>query len=312
MLRTTLRILPPTLVAMMAAAAVFSQTPPAASEKASQAPPEVDAALRARVNQFYRLETEGKFNQALQLVAEDTKDLFVGSSKPAYQSFEIQGIDYSDNFTKAAVMTMVLRLLPIQGFMGHPLPTKTTSRWKLENGQWGYYVDPQKDLPATPFGPPGMPPAGGLPGAMPLATGGMPAGMPVPTGGLPGGMPVTAAGSPGGTGSPRPLPPMPTNLPNPRALTFDKSSVQLRSSGPSAEQVTISDSTPWPVALTLSDPKIAGLTVKLEPLALKPGQKAILNIESSGGAQIPKTPVTIVVSVQPTKQIIPIKVSFAN
>jgi hypothetical protein len=47
-------------------------------------------------------------------------------------------------------MLMVNRLLPIQGFMGHPLPTKMTSRWKLENGQWCYYVDPQTGL-ASPL-----------------------------------------------------------------------------------------------------------------------------------------------------------------
>jgi hypothetical protein len=335
-----LRILPPMLVAMMAAAAVFSQTPPAAPAKPSsqaspQAPIEVEAALRARVTQFYRLEIEGKFNQALQLVAEDTKDLFVGSSKPTYQNFEIQSVTYLDNFTKAVVMTMVFRMLPIQGFMGHPVPTKMTTRWKIENGQWCYYIDPQKDLPATPFGRPGMPPVGGLPGAMPIATGGVPGGMPtatgslppslpVPAGSLPPGLPIAAGSLPlgipvagggaqgAGSGTPRPLPPMPTILTNPRALTYDKSSVQLKSSGPSTEQVTISDLTAWPVALTLLDPKVAGLTVKLDPLNLKPSEKAILKIESSGGDQTPKTPVTIVVTIQPTKQVIPIKVTFAK
>src|ERR1039458_4081646 len=158
MLRVILRV----LLLVMATAALFGQTPPATPEKApppasQKAPPEVDAALRTRITQFYQLEVEGRFNQALQLVAEDTKDLFVGSSKPTYHSSEIQSIRYSDDFTKAEVMVLVTRLLPIQGFMGHPVPTKTTSRWKLENGQWCYYVDPQKDLPATPFGRPDPP-----------------------------------------------------------------------------------------------------------------------------------------------------------
>ena len=154
------------------AAATFAQTAPATPEKSTPqdsppAPPEVDAALRARISQFYQLEVAGKFNQALQLVAEDTKDLFVGSSKPTYQTFEIQLIRYSDDFTKAQVVVLVTRLLPIQGFMGHPIPTRLPSRWKLENGQWCFYADPQKDLPATPFGPlpiPGMrPQMGGTP-----------------------------------------------------------------------------------------------------------------------------------------------------
>jgi len=270
---------------ILVAAAIWAQTPPATPEKtpppaSPQAPLEVDTALRARVTQFYQLEVDGKFNQALQLVAEDTKDLFVGLSKPTYQSFKIHSIRYFDDFTKAEVMAMVNRLWPIQGFMGHPVLTKMLSRWKVENGQWCYYVDPQKDLPASPFGPMAPP------------------GMPVPTGG------------PGG--SPRPLPPMPSNLPAPGTLTADKASVQLKSSGPSAAEVTISNPSPWTEVVILSDPKVAGLSVKLDPLAVKPGGKAILSIRSSGDAPVPKNPITVLVRVQRTNQTIPIKVSFAN
>jgi len=270
---------------IVVAAATFAQTPPPTPEKSlpqdsPPAPPEVDAALRARITQFYQLEVEGKFSKALPLVAEDTQDLFIGSSKPTYQAFEIKSVTYSDDFTKAEVLLLVTRLLPIQGFMGHPLPTKMTSRWKLENGLWCYYVDPQRDLPSTPFG-----------------------GLPVP--GMarpPGGMPGTA----------RTLPPMPANLPNPRLLITDQSSVQLDSAGPSSARVAISNPSTWPAGLTLSDPKVAGLTVKLDPLTVRPGQQAILSISSTGGVQIPKTPIVIVVKVQQTKQAIPIKVSFAN
>jgi hypothetical protein len=277
------------ILLIVVAAATFAQTPPATPEKSTppadpQAPPEVDAALRARVTQFYQFEVESKFNQALQLVAEDTKDLFVGSSKPTYQSFAIQGIRYAEDFTKAEVMLMVNRLLPIQGFMGHPLPTRMTSRWKLDNGQWCYYVDPQKDLPISPFG--GMAPPG----------------MAAPPAGLPGVPP----------GAPRALPPMSSNAPNLRLLIADKSSVQLQTAGPSSAQVAISNPSPWPAAITLSDPKVAGLTVKLDSVTLNPRQKAILSISSIGGVQIPKNPIIVVVTVRETNQAIPIKVSFVN
>jgi hypothetical protein len=274
----------------IAVAALFGQTPPAQippaapesapAQPSPAAPPKVDAALRARVNQFYQFEVAGQFNQALQLVAKDTKDLFVGSSKPSYQSFEIQSIRYSNNFTQAQVMSLVTRLLPIQGFAGRALPTKMTSRWKLEKGKWCFYVDPQQDLPATPFGRVGPP------------------GMALPTGGAP--------------GIARAQPPMPAKIANPRSLVADKSTVQLKSSGPSVEQVTISNPSPWPVGLTFSDPKVAGLSVKLDTPTIKPGQKAILSIQSDGGVQVPKTPVTIVVTVPLANQTIPIQVSFAN
>lgn len=315
----------------MLAAAAFGQALPATPEKepsrpSNEAPPEVDAALRARVSQFFQFEVQGKFNQALQLVAEDTKDAFVGSAKPTYTGFTMNTILYSDDFTKASVMVLVDRMLPIQGFMGHPLPTKVFSRWKLENGQWCYYVDPEKDMNSSPFrqfAPPGMAPkkAGAFPPIPPPSMAA--AGVPVPPSGTPApvappgmaapGMPVPAAVPPGGTPTgPHPLPPMPKNLPDIRALTVDKPSVQLKASGPSSEQVVISNPSPWTAVLTLSDPKVAGLTVKLDPLTLRQGQKAILSLQSSGDVQIPKTPLTVAVRVTTTNQIIPIKVSFAE
>ena len=261
---------------VLGAAVAFAQTPPATPEKA---PPEVDAALRARISQFYQFEVQGKYYQALQLVAEETRDLYVGSDKASAKGFEISSIRYSDDFTKADVIVLVQRLLAVEGFMGHPLPVKEPSHWKLENGQWCYFAEPWNGL-HSPFGRPAPPrmslPAGGPPGAS------------------------------------RPQPPPPGKLPNQLTLTVDKPNVRLKSSGPSSEQVAISNPSPWPMALSLSDPKIAGLTVNLDRMVLKPGEKAILSIQSNGGAQITTTPITVAVKVQQTNQIIPIKVSFAN
>jgi hypothetical protein len=268
----------------LAAAAFFGQTPPPtpqnAPPQASQsAPPEVDTALRARITQFYQLQVDSKFMKALQLVAEDTQDKFVELDKPTYRSFQIGSIRYSDDFTKAEALLTVDRVLAIQGFIGHPLPMKLTSRWKLQDGQWFYYVDPEKDRPVSPF-------SAHVPGiAKP---------------------PSTAASAP------RPLPPMPKNLPDPRWLNADKTSVQLKSTGPSAEQVTISNPSPWPATLTFSGPTVDGLEVKLDPMTVNARQKAILSIRSSGAPQTPKTPITIMVTVRQTKQTIPIKVTFAN
>jgi hypothetical protein len=265
-------------------AAFFGQTPPPTPENAppqaaQNAPPEVDAALRARITQFYQLQVDGKFMKALQLVAEDTQDQFVELDKPTYRGFKIESIRYSDDFTKAQALLIVERVLAIQGFIGHPLPMKAASRWKLQDGQWFYYVDPEKDRPVSPF-------SAHVPGMA---------------------KPPSAA-----AGAPRPLPPMPKNLPDPRMLNADKTSVQLKSAGPSAEQVTISNPSPWPATLTFSGPRVDGLDVKLDPLTVNSRQKAILSIRSSGAAQPPKAPITIVVTVGQTKQTIPIKVTFAN
>ena len=268
----------------LAAAVLFGQTPPGSPEKSSaqvsqNPPPEVDAALRARVTQFYQFEINGKFNEALQMVAADTKDLFVGSSKPSYYGAEILSIRYYDDYTKAVVMSMVSRMLPIQGFMGHPLPTKMPTRWKIENGEWRYYVDPMLDMPTSPFGPSMMPPGMGVPAV-------------------------------GGGG--RAQPPLPANLANPRSLIADKTGVQLSSSKPSSAEVAVSNPSPWPVGLNVQDPKVKGLGVKLDRTTAKPGEKAILTIQSNGAIQVPNTPVVVIVKVPQANQTIPIKVTFKN
>jgi hypothetical protein len=276
-----LRVMPLVLVAI----AAFAQTPPPTPEKppapaSPKAPPEVEAALRARVTQFYQFEVEGKFYQALQLVADDTKDYFVSVNKSTTVSFQIGSIQFSDNFTKAEVVVTVHRIVPLEGFMGHPLFMRDPGHWKLERGEWCYYTIPRSGLDATPFRRI-LRPGTTLPTAMP-------------------------------PGAPSALPPAQDNLPKGLGLTADKPSVRLKSSGPSSEQVAISNPSPWPMALSLTDPKIAGLTVTLDRLALKPNEKAILSIQSSGGVQIPKAPFTISVKVQQTNQIIPIQVSFVN
>ncbi len=293
---------------ILVAAALFAQTAPAQPDKPAganspQAPPEVNAALWARVTRFYQLQVEGKFNQALELVAEDTKDAFVGAGKSTPRGFEIQSVQYSADFTRAQVIVTISRLVPLEGFVGHPVAMKVPSRWKLENGQWCYYVDP-RDARTNPFAPstPRDTPPAALPPGIPVA-GGVPPGMPSPTGVPPG---MSLPGSNGGSG------PAPANLQGARALRVDKLSAQLKSSGPSVDQVTIVNATPWDRVLTLSDPKVAGLTAKLDNKVVKQGGKVILEIRSNGESAPPKTPVTIVVTVGQTNQLIPIKVSFVD
>jgi hypothetical protein len=51
------------------------------------------------------------------------------------------------------------------------------------------------------------------------------------------------------------------------------------------------------LGLALSDPKVAGLTVKLDTLMVRPGQRAILSIPvERRRIQTPKTPITIVLN----------------
>jgi len=207
-------------------------------------------------------------------------------------------IEYAPDFKAAQAVVMATRSIPAEGFMGHPVKAKALSRWKLENGQWCYYVDPQKDMPVSPFArflPPGMaPPAAGVPpGARALP--------PLPPGAAQGAPP----GAPGGPPAPRPGP-------IPTALRVDKTALELKAAGPSSGQVTISNSTPFPQTLSLADPKAPGLEVKLDRVNLNPGEKAVLSVQWSGGAEAAPRATGIVVTVERTGQRIQIPVSFAK
>ena len=129
-------------------AAVFAQSP---ADLFQKAPPDVDEALRGRIREFYQDHVDGRFRQAEQLVAEDTKDFFYSSKKQKYLSFEINRIDYSEDFTKAKAVIIIETFLPIIGMAQKPIKAPVGSTWKIENGKWCWYVD-QSDLMQTPFG----------------------------------------------------------------------------------------------------------------------------------------------------------------
>jgi hypothetical protein len=255
--------------------AASGQKQPDAPEKA---PPAVEAALRARVSQFYQFEVEGKFRQAEPLVAESSKDFYYSANKPRYTGFSIKRIEFFDDFTRATVVVLVNRMVPIPGFEGQAVPGAVPTHWKLEKGKWCWYAD-ASDMGALPF-----------PGTVPRM-GNMP---------MPGGAVGGAASS---------LPPMP----NMRAQVLaDKASVALKPVGPSSGQVTLVNQLRTPVTLVARDPNVAGLSVKLDRADLKTGEKAILDVQSAGSGAAPAEAVTITIVVKQTNQIIPIKVSFGE
>jgi hypothetical protein len=270
---------------LLAAWAMFAQNPPAPAT----APPDVDAALRERVNRFYQLEVDAKYREAEQLVAAESKDYYYDAAKPTYTSFKIESVEYSADFTNATVHMAVERIVHMPGFEGHPMRSLLPSRWKLEDGKWCWYSRPE-DRRRSPFGPG---PAGGFGGG---------------TSGPPPGFSTGAQATVKLPAMP-PLPP-PQQMLQPH-VTADRLAVQLRANIASSEQVTLTNSTPRPVTLSVADPKIPGLTFKLEPSALKPNEKAVLSIQSSGEAKASAQPIVLRVQVAQTQQVLPIRVSIA-
>lgn len=133
---------------LLCAAASLAQTP----RDPAKPPDDVDQALRARVDEFFQDHVTAQFRKAELLVAEDSKDYYYNRNKPHYIKYMgITNIHYSDNFSKAAVSVNVLSPVAIPGFGGGPPTVPVPSTWKIENGKWCWYVEPEPFL-RTPFG----------------------------------------------------------------------------------------------------------------------------------------------------------------
>jgi len=258
-----------TFSALLLVSGLWAQNPADLFEKA---PPEVDAALRDRITRFYQAHVDKKFRQADQYVAEDTKEFFYEANKPAYLSFQIDRIIYSDNFTKAKAIVNCKQRVLMPGFADNPIMVPIPSAWKLENGQWYWYVD-QKAGRETPFGR--MKPAAGSPeGAAPsLAT----------------------------------APNIETLWKSVRA---DKSTVQLNARQASSDQVTISSKMPGNISLELDAPKTPGLEVALDREDLKPGENATITFRFAPQNSPVARMAEVRVTVRPTNQVIPIRVAI--
>ncbi|HTS48734.1 MAG TPA: hypothetical protein VMH05_12365 [Bryobacteraceae bacterium] len=107
-----------------------------------KAPPAIDDALRERVSAFYQAHVDGKFRLADQYVDEDSKDVFFAADKPHFLGFQISKINYSDNFTKATVITACKTEMFFHG-RKMPVTMPAVTHWKIDNDQWfWYYVQP--------------------------------------------------------------------------------------------------------------------------------------------------------------------------
>src|SRR5258708_338192 len=122
------------------------------AQEATLAPPsEVDQALRARVSEFYQCHVDGTFRKSYDtLVAEESKDFYFANSKQSYLSYQIDKINYADNFTRAHVI-LTTELIWQAHLEKHKVKVQTHSDWKIEKGKWYWYYVPEV-LDATPMG----------------------------------------------------------------------------------------------------------------------------------------------------------------
>ena len=117
------------------------------------APPKVEQALRARVGQLYTLFQQGKFRQAEELVAEDSKDTFYMTNKARHHGFEIKSVSFSPDLKEATALVAVRMFMPMIGSKLLSFPVE--SKWRQVDGEWYVYYPQYKpgDTVPTAFGP---------------------------------------------------------------------------------------------------------------------------------------------------------------
>ncbi|MGC8758451.1 MAG: hypothetical protein ACP5UT_03060 [Bryobacteraceae bacterium] len=227
-------------------------------------PAGVDEALRARIEQFYGLEQQGKFRQAEALVCEESRDRYYDMEKRRWTSIQLLSIVYEENFTRArASVALGTTMSTLSGPI--PVTAPLSSLWRQEGGEWCRYIpDPAKDGVATPFGTMRSAPAAGNSAASSL--------LPAPVR-------------------------MPASAEELHAMVrLSRESVTLPLSG-GTEEVEIHNAMPGTVELRLVAPTVKGLEASLSSPSIPAGGKSTLKLSWSppeGAAPPPQCTVRVV------------------
>ena len=258
------------------------------SDLFDKAPPPIDEALRARVKKFFQAEADGKFTQAYEMVAEEARDEFISGSRDKVKSCEIVKINYSENFTKAAIVT---------GCKGewnwHGQDIKTqfplTSHWKLVNGDWYWYYVRPTEVP-FPFSPTGY--------------------VKVPS------EDEIKAGAP----TPRALPdPMAAAKSILAQVKVDKTNISLKGYETSKDELHVVNGMPGQITLSVDPIVFPGLKITPDKTQLQANEKATVvfeyrlddaTIECGECAKRVKSTMTAQLHIQPTGQLFPITITF--
>jgi hypothetical protein len=257
------------------------------SQLFDKAPPPIDEALRARVDKFYGAFVAGKFKEAYLLVADDSQDKFIELPKDQYKSCEITKIRYSDNFSKAIVVTGCKGDFRWRG-TSFPETFPLTSNWEIIDGQWlWHYIKPT--MLASPFSPTGF---------VPIPSGTSAQNAPV----VPGNIVGTAQGILS-------------------KVSVDKSTVRLRSFEASEDVVHVRNEMPGPITLKLDALDMPGLKVTLGKTQLQAHEETTVKFEwrlddpeilcVDCAKKMSGNPV-VTLHIEPTAQVFPIHIAFEH
>lgn len=253
------------------------------SDLFTKAPPEIDEALRARIMIFYQAHISGKYSDAFQVVADDSRDIFLGSGRDPYKSCEITKINYTDNFTKANVVTACKGEFHWRT-QRMPATMAVPSSWKLVNGQWYWYVAKQ-DQVQTPFGVSRVSPETGAAAPPPAI----------------------------------PADPLAAARAILQKVSIDKTEVQLKGYETSRDEVHLLNGMPGPIRFSITFPASKGVAAKPEKGELKAGEKATIvfsyDLDEAASLchdclKLVKPTIVAQIQIDPTGQVFPVKMVF--
>jgi hypothetical protein len=239
----------------------------------AKAPADVDEALRVRVAKFYQEQIDGHPRLAEKIVADDSKDFFYNMAKPKFLSFEIRDITYSENFTKAKVTMVMEMYVPIAFFGGKPMKVPGPTFWKVETGQWCWYVDPAV-MNITPWGK------------------------------------MTTSGSPSSGAASPDLNSVPTPEALAKLVKPDKRIASLRATANSSDQIKIHNGMQGSIRIELHPrASVRGLEIKADRSEIPAGEDALVSFRYVKEGYPPRT-VNVDIAVEPTNQLIQCQVIF--
>jgi hypothetical protein len=217
----------------------------ALAQQVSPTTAEAEKAVRARAQKFLQLEQDKNFRGAWALVADDTQDFFFNSWRPEILGFTIDGVEVTDNNTRARVMFKIKRTVPIPGMGSQTFDLPGVSTWKLENGDWYWYVE--QTAIDTPFGKLNV--------------------------------------AKGATGGPTPsMPGIPNLASLKNQISIDKTAVSLSEAAP-VQSVAIMNNMAGPVTVEVQSAGIAGLIVDMDSKQVGSKQKGTLSFSAKPGTK---------------------------
>ncbi len=238
-------------------------------------PAGVEDALRARVAKFYQAFVDGKYRKADEVVAEECKDEFFAAKKSRFNGFHIDQVIFEENFTKARVVTLVdVEVAMVSEKMAMKAPQ--TTLWRLENGEWWWYIYKNVDEVDTPFGKVRRPRNEDVKDTPPAAM-----------------QPISMAAL--------------AHMVKP-----EKETIQMSGTKSSAQTVKIMNEAPGPVTLGVRPITTPGLTAKLDRTDVSAHGSAALSISYTPGKNQAAGPAEVQVITFPSNSVITVKVEFTD